>query len=89
MSGCVQEPGCRGSRAHLPDSFFTIFLSEMTTPYTSLASSSNANPVLVKPVCPAAAASCDGGRGGAGNGMSLLIATTVPVDEVNVFLGEL
>lgn len=35
-------------RSHLPDNFWIMFRRDRMTPYTSLASSSKASPVLVK-----------------------------------------
>jgi hypothetical protein len=82
------EPERRNNenKTYLPDNFFTIFLSDRMTPYTSLASSSNASPVLVVARGAGDGGDCSNGVEGAWESMSLT-ATTTPVLEERVFLG--
>lgn len=76
---------------HLPDKRLTIFRKERTTPYTSLASSSNGKPALAL----ALDATPDGGGGGGGGGvvpgdcvwLASPNATMMPEVEVSVLRG--
>jgi len=80
--------GREGEGTYLPDRRLTIFLSERTTPYTSLASSSKARPV------PEVAAGVAAGGGGGGGGvppggwlLASLSATRTPEVEERVLRG--
>ena len=73
------------SRAtNLPDSFFTMFRNEITTPYTSFASSSKGNPVLDVPA--ANGGLCSNGAFWVGPSFK---ATMIPVLEDKVLRGLL